>query len=149
MSTPHNPNADLVNFLNDVGNVHADRVNPAFKSRYASLAEVLETVKSVAAKHRLAIVQNLDSEEGKVTVLTAFRHVDGTVFPSGRLSVKAEGLTPQQIGSAITYLRRQSLQTACGIATDLDDDGAASSKPTAFSAPSAASSQPGIRPLTK
>ena len=149
MSTPHNPNADLVNFLNDVGNVHADRVNPAFKSRYASLAEVLETVKSVAAKHRLAIVQNLDSEEGKVTVLTAFRHIDGTVFPSGRLSVKAEGLTPQQIGSAITYLRRQSLQTACGIATDLDDDGAASSKPTAFSAPVSAASQPGIRPLTK
>jgi len=147
MSTPHNPNSDLVNFLNDVGNVHADRVNPAFKSRYASLAEVLETVKAVAAKHRLAIVQTLDSEEGKVTVFTAFRHIDGTAFPSGRLSVKAEGLTPQQIGSAITYLRRQSIQTACGIATDLDDDGASSSKPTAFSAP--ASTQPGTRPLTK
>jgi hypothetical protein len=146
MSTPHNPNADLVNFLNDVGNVHADRVNPAFKSRYASLAEVLETVKAVAAKHRLAIVQTLDSEEGKVTVFTAFRHMDGSTFPSGRLSVKAEGLTPQQIGSAITYLRRQSIQTACGIATDLDDDGASSSKPTAFSAPTPA---PGIRPLTK
>ncbi len=86
MSTPHNPNSDLVNFLNDVGNVHADRVNPAFKSRYASLAEVLETVKAVAAKHRLAIVQTLDSEEGKVTVFTAFRHIDGTTFPSGRLS---------------------------------------------------------------
>jgi len=147
MSTPHSPNADLVNFLNDVGNVHADRVNPAFKSRYASLAEVLETVKAVAAKHRLAIVQTLDSEEGKVTVFTAFRHMDGSTFPSGRLSVKAEGLTPQQIGSAITYLRRQSIQTACGIATDLDDDGASSSKPTAFSAP--ASTQPGVRPLTK
>jgi hypothetical protein len=147
MSTPHSPNADLVNFLNDVGNVHADRVNPAFKSRYASLAEVLETVKAVAAKHRLAIVQTLDSEEGKVTVFTAFRHIDGTTFPSGRLSVKAEGLTPQQIGSAITYLRRQSIQTACGIATDLDDDGASSSKPTTFSAP--ASTQPGVRPLTK
>lgn len=144
--TASNPNADLVSFLNDVGNVHADRVNPAFKSRYASLAEVLETVKGVAAKHRLAIVQALDSEDGKVIVQTTIRHVDGTTFPAGRLSVKAEGMTPQQIGSAITYLRRQSLMTAVGIATDLDDDGAASSKPTAFASPSSA---PGIRPLTK
>ena len=144
--TAHNPNADLVTFLNDVGNVHADRVNPAFKSKYASLAEVLETVKGVAAKHRLAIVQALDSEDGKVIVNTSIRHADGTVFPAGRLSVKAEGMTPQQIGSAITYLRRQSLMTAVGIATDLDDDGAASSKPAAFTASTPA---PGIRPLTK
>jgi hypothetical protein len=144
--TAHNPNADLVTFLNDVGNVHADRVNPAFKSKYASLAEVLETVKGVAAKHRLAIVQALDSEDGKVIVNTSIRHADGTVFPAGRLSVKAEGMTPQQIGSAITYLRRQSLMTAVGIATDLDDDGAASSKPAAFTASTHA---PGIRPLTK
>jgi len=144
--TAPNPNADLVGFLNDVGNVHADRVNPAFKSRYASLAEVLETVKEVAAKHNIAIAQVLDSEDGKVTVLTTFRHIDGTVFQAGRLSVKAEGLTPQQIGSAITYLRRQSIQTACGIATDLDDDGAASSKPVPFTASTQA---PGIRPLTK
>lgn len=147
MSTPHNPNGDLVAFLNDVGNVHADRVNPAFKSRYASLAEVLETVKGVAAKHRLAIVQALDSEDGKVIVHTSIRHADGTTFPAGRLSVKAEGMTPQQIGSAITYLRRQSLMTAVGISTDLDDDGAASSKPAAFSP--ASSTAPGVRPLTK
>jgi hypothetical protein len=145
MSTANNPNADLVAFLNDVGNVHADRVNPAFKSKYASLAEVLETIKGVAAKHRLAVVQLLDSEDGKVIVHTTIRHVDGTTFGAGRLSVKAEGLTPQQIGSAITYLRRQSLMTAVGISTDLDDDGAAASKPTAFASPSA----PGIRPLTK
>ena len=144
--TANNPNADLVTFLNDVGNVHADRVNPAFKSKYASLAEVLETVKGVAAKHRLAIVQALDSEDGKVIVNTSIRHADGTVFPAGRLSVKAEGMTPQQIGSAITYLRRQSLMTAVGISTDLDDDGAASSKPAAFTASTPAQ---GIRPLTK
>ncbi len=147
MSTPHNPNADLVNFLNDVGNVHADRVNPAFKSRYASLAEVLETVKAVAAKHRLAVHQPLDSEEGKVIVTTQLRHQDGSVFPLGRLSVKADGLNAQQIGSVVTFLRRYTLMSGVGIATDLDDDGAAGSRPTAFSAP--ASAAPGVRPLTK
>ena len=38
--------------------------------------------------------------------------------------VKAEGLDAQKIGGAITYIRRQSIQTACGISVDLDDDGA-------------------------
>ena len=36
---------------------------------------------------------------------------------------KAEGLDAQKIGGAITYIRRQSIQTACGISVDLDDDG--------------------------
>jgi hypothetical protein len=43
---------------------------------------------------------------------------------------KADGLTPQQIGSGLTYVRRQSIQTACLISTDLDDDGASASKPS-------------------
>jgi hypothetical protein len=37
--------------------------------------------------------------------------------------VKAENLTAQQIGGALTYIRRQSIQTACGISVDQDDDG--------------------------
>ena len=37
--------------------------------------------------------------------------------------VKAENLTAQQVGGALTYIRRQSIQTACGISVDLDDDG--------------------------
>ena len=60
--------------------------------------------------------------------------------------INSGAMTPQQIGSAITYLRRQSLMTAVGISTDLDDDGAASSKPAAF-APSTSPAAP--RPLTK
>ena len=90
--------------------------------------------------HDLALIQTLVSEDGKVGVSTSFLHSSGERFDFGRLMVKAEGLTPQQVGGAITYLRRQSLQTACGIATDLDDDGAASSKPTAFSASSVGTS---------
>lgn len=123
------PHADLVGFLNAVGNVHADRVNPAFKAKYASLAEVLETVKPVAAKYRLALSQLATSEEGRVVIGTTFVHTSGMVFDLGKLSFKSDGLTPQQVGSAITYLRRQSIQTACGISTDTDDDGASASNP--------------------
>ena len=77
---------------------------------------------------------------------TAFLHVTGERFDFGRLMVKAEGLTPQQVGGAITYLRRQSIQTACGISVDLDDDGAAASRPFA---PAAAAPVASPRPLTR
>ena len=118
---------DLVAFLNSIGNVHADRVNPAFRSRYASLAEILDTVKAVAARHRLAVHQTLQSSDGQVRVSTVFLHDDGSEYQAGSLAVKAEGLNAQQLGSALTYLRRQSLQTAVGVSTDLDDDGASAS----------------------
>ena len=37
--------------------------------------------------------------------------------------VKADGLTAQQVGGCLTYIRRQSIQTAMGISVDLDLDG--------------------------
>lgn len=126
---------DLVAFLNAIGNVAADRVNPAFKSKYASLSEILDTVKAVAREHNLAVHQSLSSAEGQVRVTTTFLHDSGETHDSGTLSFIAPG-DAQKLGSAITYLRRQSLQTACGISTDIDDDGAKASAPASRPSPS-------------
>jgi hypothetical protein len=117
------PESALVAALNEMGNVSVNKFNSHFKSKYVSLDALLDSVKPVLAKHDLALVQRLVSEEGKVGVATAFAHIDGKVFDCGVIMIKAEGLTPQHIGSAITYLRRQSIQTACGISAELDDDG--------------------------
>ena len=117
------PNQDLINALSEMENVGANRVNPAFKARYISLDALLDAVKPVLHKNNLALIQTLLSEEGKVGVQTRFQHTDGTSFDFGRLMVKSEGLTAQQIGGALTYIRRQSIQTACGISVDLDLDG--------------------------
>jgi hypothetical protein len=125
---PNTARQDLVAFLNAIGNVSADRVNPAFKSKYASLSEILDTVKAVAREHNLAVHQSLSSAEGQVRVTTTFLHASGESHDSGTLSFVAPG-DAQKLGSAITYLRRQSLQTACGISTDIDDDGAKASNP--------------------
>ena len=135
--TPNTARADIVDFLNAVGNVHADRVNPAFKSRYASLAEILDTVKSVAKAFNLAVQTPLSSADGLVRVSTIFLHKDGTTHEAGNLAIKSDGLTAQQLGGAITYIRRQSLQAACGISVDMDDDGASASRqgPAKASAP--------------
>ena len=131
-----NPYADVIAALSKMENVGANRINPAFKARYVSLDALLDAVKPVLAAHNLALIQTLETEEGKVGVSTSLLHTSGHAFSFGRLMVKADGLTAQQIGGAVTYIRRQSIQTACGISVDLDDDGhqASASKPEASKA---------------
>ena len=111
--------ASLVAALAELDNVKANKINPAFKARYVSLDALLDAIKPVLLDHDLALIQTLVSEDGKVGVSTAFLHASGERFDFGKLMVKAEGLTAQQIGGAITYIRRQSIQTACGISVDL------------------------------
>jgi hypothetical protein len=125
--TPTSATASLVQALAALDNVKANKINPAFKAKYVSLDALLDAIKPVLLDHDLALIQTLVSQEGKVGVSTAFLHASGERFEFGTLLVKAEGLTAQQIGGAITYIRRQSIQTACGISVDLDDDGAVAS----------------------
>ena len=122
------PTNDLINALAEFENVKGNKINPAFstatkKSMYVSLDALLEAIKPILHKHNLAMIQSLISEEGKVGIETSFLHASGQSFPFGKLMVKSENLTPQQIGSSLTFLKRQSIQTACGISVDLDDDG--------------------------
>jgi hypothetical protein len=124
-----NPYFDLIGALAKMENVGANRLNPAFKARYVSLDALLDAVKPVLKEHNLALVQVLETEEGKVGVSTSLLHTSGHLFAFGKLMVKADGLTAQQVGGAITYIRRQSIQTACGISVDLDDDGHQASAP--------------------
>jgi hypothetical protein len=124
-----NPYADVIAALSKMENVGANRINPAFKARYVSLDALLDAVKPVLWEHNLALIQTLETEEGKVGVSTSLLHTSGHAFSFGRLMVKADGLTAQQIGGAVTYIRRQSIQTACGISVDLDDDGHQASAP--------------------
>ena len=126
-------------------NAHAQLANLAakktvkanFTARYVSLDVLLDAIKPILHGHGFALRQVLVSEEGRVGVHTSFLHTSGETFDAGKLMFKADGLTPQQIGSGLTYVRRQSIQTACLISTDLDDDGASASKPSKATAPAA------------
>ena len=118
-----NPYADVIAALSKMENVGANRINPAFKARYVSLDALLDAVKPVLAAHNLALIHTLETEEGKVGVSTSLLHTSGHAFSFGRLMVKADGLTAQQIGGCLTYIRRQSIQSCCGISVDLDLDG--------------------------
>jgi hypothetical protein len=120
----------LVNALADLENVAANKtVKANFTARYVSLDVLLDAIKPILHRHGFALRQVLVSEDGRVGVHTSFLHISGETFDAGKLMFKADGLTPQQIGSGLTYVRRPSIQTACLVSTDLDDDGASASKP--------------------
>jgi hypothetical protein len=64
--------------------------------------------------------------------------------------MKADALTAQQVGGLITYARRMSVSTSCGISVDLDDNGSeASGFRSAVVTSVAPAFSPTSRPLTK
>ena len=97
--------------------------NPHFKSKYADLAEVLNTVRPVLAKHGLSFVQfpGYAHEPKVVAVETILMHKSGQ-FISGTVAAPVSKPDAQGVGSAITYCRRYSLAAVVGIAQE-DDDG--------------------------
>ena len=96
--------------------------NPHFKSKFADLAEVLETARAPLAANGLALVQIPFGEcDGVVRVVTMVTHESGQWLRAS-LSMPVAQKTPQAVGSAITYARRYCAMAALGMAAD-DDDG--------------------------
>jgi hypothetical protein len=117
--------AALVQCQGELGAALKDATNPHFKSKYADLASVVGAIKPVASKHGLGYVQCFHPSEGGVTVETIIVHTSGEHFSTGPLFVPATKQDAQGYGSAITYARRYSLQTAFGVPADDDDGNAA------------------------
>lgn len=114
----------------EVENASKASINPHFKSKYADLAEVLNTVRPVFSANGLSFVQMPSFSEGVVMVETMLMHESGE-WISETASSPITKQDAQGVGSAITYLRRYSLAAFAGIAQE-DDDANASigSKPT-------------------
>lgn len=114
----------LVAFQGDVENATKGSTNPAFKSKYADLAEILNTVRQPLHKHGLAVTQHPNYEGGHVNIDTLLLHESGE-FLYSMTSIPVTKQDAQGAGSAITYGRRYSLAAILGISQE-DDDGNAS-----------------------
>jgi hypothetical protein len=102
-----------------------DKTNPAFKSKYADLGACLDAVDKPCLDSGIVLYQETFEDAGGVTVETVFLHESGESLRCGKLHVPASKQDPQGYGSALTYARRYSLMTACGIAPEDDDGNAA------------------------
>lgn len=103
--------------------------NPHLKAKYADLAACLEAVEDALTDAGIWLYQETSESTDGVTVETVFLHESGESLRCGKLHVPAVKSDPQGYGSALTYARRYSLMTSCGIAAE-DDDGNAAVKKT-------------------
>ena len=119
----------------EVENASKTSQNPHFRSKYADLAEIINTVRPVFSKHGLAVVQSPSYAEGLVSVTTLLTHKSGQ-WIRDIASAPASKLDAQGVGSAVTYLRRYSLAAFAGIAQEDDDGNAASQQKARANTPS-------------
>jgi hypothetical protein len=118
----------LVKAQSEYGPALKSAQNPHFRSKYADLASCVEAVAGALNKHGIAFMQRVLPCESGVTVETVFIHNSGETLSSGPLHVPVQKNDAQGYGSALTYARRYSLMSACGIAPEDDDGNAASAK---------------------
>lgn len=103
--------------------VEKDGNNPHFKSRYASLNEVLDKVKKPLNDMGIVIIQ-IPGSTGLTTQLYDTEDESGVdCFMS-----YVDTTTPQKLGSCNTYNRRYSLITLLGLEDEDDDGNVASAK---------------------
>lgn len=112
----------LVNLQADLKPVAKSASNPFFKSKYAPLPEVMETIQPLLAKHKLAVMQLMDNLNGEPALTTIIAHESGEEIRSTSPLLLTKN-DPQAHGSAVTYARRYGLMSALGLVADEDDDG--------------------------
>jgi hypothetical protein len=109
--------------------------NPAFKSKYADLSEVVEATVPALNANGIGVIQVPGYDGELVSVTTVFVHESGASV-TGVLRMRPSKADPQGVGSAITYARRYSLLAMTGAAPE-DDDGNAASQHRAPTPPPA------------
>lgn len=111
-------------FHSEVGKVKKDASNSFFKSKYASLSNILDAIEEPLQKAGLVVLQ-FPSGEGLVTQLV---HTSGQYMRALYTMPVKEQNNPQAVGSAITYARRYALAAVLSLNIDEDDDGNAASQ---------------------
>lgn len=124
----------------ELGPVTKSKINPAFKSAYAPLDEILGAVKPVLAKNGLAVLfrQTVSDNADFVSVETVLIHESGESI-SGLFGAKPTKLDPQGVVGAVTYLKRCGITALLALELDDDDDGNSVSQAVPVSRPAQAS----------
>ena len=130
MNAPANIQPSIVSALAaalpELESAKKNKANPAFKSKYADLAAVIEALEPIR-KHGLWYLQRAIENADGAQIETIYIHTSGETLSAGTTFMPATKKDAQGFGSALSYCRRYGLQTAFGLATE-DDDGNAAVK---------------------
>lgn len=111
-------NKALIKALSETKDIVADSTNPFHKNSYASLSKHLEVLKPIFKKHGLGILQMPIGDLDSVGIRTIIVHEDGGSVSSDALIPAEKGITGQNAGSLYSYIRRYSLASVAGCATE-------------------------------
>ena len=109
----------LITFHVKVDKVKKDALNPFFKSKYASLSNILEAINEPLNESGLSFAQFPSGENGLSTILM---HAESGEFIEADYTMQPVKNDPQGKGSVITYQRRYALSAILGLNIDEDDD---------------------------
>ena len=107
----------------EIGKVAKNAKNPHFKNTYADLNALIEAVEPILLEKGLVLLQPI--KEGKV--FTIITDINSASFVESYIDLPIN-LNPQQLGSAVTYFRRYTLQSLLSLQA-VDDDGQHASQP--------------------
>jgi len=108
----------ICKFQSAVETIQKTEINPFFKSKYASLADILNVIRQPLAENGLSFVQFPCGCYGLDTMLM---HTSGE-WLSEKYIMEPSKHDPQGAGSVITYQRRYALGAILGLNIDIDDD---------------------------
>lgn len=111
-------NIALVNALSETQDIIADSTNPFHRNFYASLSKHLEILKPIFKKHGLGILQFPIGGDGSVGIRTIIIHTSGASVEADALIPADKEMSGQDAGSIYSYLRRYSLASVAGVATE-------------------------------
>lgn len=106
----------------EIGKVAKNAKNPHFRNTYADINALIEAVEPILLDKGLILLQPVNDN----TVTTKIIHVESGQEVSSSI-ILPDAKTPQQLGSAITYYRRYTLQSLLSLQAE-DDDGQEASK---------------------
>lgn len=98
--------------------------NPFFKSKYASLENVIDACKAQLNEQDIVVLQPIGRDDQGHYVETVLLHTSGQ-YISSRMYLVLTKEDMQGLGSATSYARRYSLQSLVFLASGDDDDGEA------------------------
>lgn len=110
----------------EMGKAIKESTNPAFRSKYADLGNVMDACLPAMNRHNIAVIQPIVSDVDGRFVKTILIHESGETLECAVPLIVGKN-DMQGLGSAITYGRRYGLMSMAGIAPE-DDDGNAAAK---------------------
>lgn len=113
----------------EMGKVGKGSVNPAFKSRYADLADVVSAVQPPLNAHGMAFFHQIVITDGNNIMRTVLMHGESETSIQCDVPLIVSKNDMQGMKSATTYAKRIGLESVTGVAPEDDDGNAAAANP--------------------